>query len=125
MHRTLPLIATCLLALSIAGAGAIAQEKGPNGGLVTGKGSHRTELVVGSTELVVYLLENGRAHESTGTSLRAIIQQSGKTTTVNFVDQGGKRLVGKLAEPVGAGAIIVLTGRDHHGDAFTSRYVIK
>jgi hypothetical protein len=57
--------------------------------------------------------------------MRAVIQQTGKTTTVNLADQGGKRLVGKLAEPVAAGAIIVLSGRDHHGDVINSRYVLK
>lgn len=124
MHRPLSWIAGLILILSTAG-GALAQEKGPNGGLVAGKGSHKTELVVTATELVVYLLEDGKAHESKGTSMRAVIQQSGKTTTVNLADQGGKRLVGKLGEPVAAGAIIVLTGRDHHGDAFSSRYALK
>jgi hypothetical protein len=124
MLRSLSLIAALLLVLG-SSVTTFAQEKGPNGGLVAGKGSHKTELVVSPTELVVYLLEDGKTHESTGTSMRAVIQQSGKTTTVNLADQGGKRLVGKLAEPVGAGTIIVLTGRDHHGDVFNSRYVLK
>jgi len=124
MHRPLSWIAGFLLVLSTAG-GALAQEKGPNGGLVAGKGSHKTELVVSATELIVYLLEDGKAHESTGTKIRAVIQQSGKTTTVNLIDQEGKRLVGKLGEPVTAGAIIVLSGRDHHGDVFNTRYVLK
>ena len=124
MLRRLSLIAAAV-AFFVTAVAALAQEKGPNGGLVAGKGSHKTELVMSATELVVYLLEDGKAHESTGTSMRAVIQQSGKTTTVNLADQGGKRLVGKLAEPVAAGAIIVLTGRDHHGDVFSSRYVLK
>jgi hypothetical protein len=124
MLRPLSLIAVLLVVLSSA-VTAIAQEKGPNGGLVAGKGSHKTELVVSPTELVVYLLEDGRVHESTGTTMRAVIQQSGKTTTINLADQGGKRLVGRLAEPAKAGAIIVLSGRDHHGDALSARYVLK
>lgn len=124
MLRPLSLITTLLFLLG-SSATTLAQEKGPNGGLVAGKGSHKTELVVTPTELVVYLLEDGKVHESTGTTMRAVIQQSGKTTTVNLADQGGKRLVGKLAEPAGAGAIIVLSGRDHHGDVFNSRYVLK
>jgi hypothetical protein len=121
MSRALSLIAALLLLLGI----GIAQEKGPNGGLVAGKGSHKTELVVTPTELVVYLLEDGKVHEATGTTMRAVIQQSGKTTTVNLADHGGRRLVGKLVEPIIAGAIIVLSGRDHHGDALSARYVLK
>jgi hypothetical protein len=33
-----------------------------------------------------------------------------------------KRLVAKLAAPLGKGAIVVLTGKDHHGDAVSARY---
>jgi hypothetical protein len=102
-----------------------AQSTGPNGGMVAGKGSHQTELVVSPTELTVYLLEDGKPHESKGTNMRAVIQQSGKTTTVNFADQGGTKLVAKLAAPLEKGAVVVLTGKDHHGDQFNARHVIK
>ena len=90
-----------------------------------GSGGHQTELVVSPTELTVYLLENGKPHDSKGTNMRAVIQQSGKTATVNFVDQQGKKLVAKLPAPLDKGAIVVLTGKDHHGDQFNARYVIK
>jgi hypothetical protein len=106
-------------------AAPVLAQSGPNGGLIGGSGSHKTELVVGQTELTVYLLENGKAHESTGTSMRAVIQQSGKTTTLDFADQGGKKLVAKLPAPLDKGAIVVLSGKDHHGDRFNSRYVLK
>ena len=61
----------------------------------------------------------------TVTNMRAVIQQSGKTATVNFVDQQGKKLVAKLPAPLDKGAIVVLSGKDHHGDQFNARYVIK
>lgn len=124
MLRQFACIGGVLALLSLA-APASAQKTGPNGGLVEGKGSHQTELVVSPTELVVYLLENGKAHESKGTTMRAVIQQSGKTSTVNFVDEKGVKLVAKLAAPLASGAIVVLTGKDHHGDQFNARYVIK
>jgi hypothetical protein len=108
-----------------AAAPASAQKAGPNGGLVMGKGSHQTELLVSPTELTVYLLEDGKPHESAGASMRAVIQEAGKTTTIAFADQDGKRLVAKLAQPLGKGAIVVLTGKDHHGDQFSARYVIN
>ena len=53
------------------------------------------------------------------------MQQGGKTKTINLADQQGKRLVGKLDAPLEKGAIVVLTGKDHHGDQFNARYVIK
>ena len=112
--------------LIAASAGSLlAQSAGPNGGLVQGSGGHQTELVISPTELTVYLLENGKPHESKGTNMRAVIQQSGKTATVNFVDQQGKKLVAKLPAPLDKGAIVVLSGKDHHGDQFNARYVIK
>jgi cytochrome c-type biogenesis protein CcmE len=125
---------TRILASMLAAVGLIAstgpllaQSAGPNGGLVQGSGSrgHQTELVVRPTELTVYMLENGKPHDSKGMSMRAVIQQSGKTATVNFVDEQGKKLVAKLPAPLDKGAIVVLTGKDHHGDQFTARYVIK
>ncbi len=119
------------LAVLVAGLAILAwalpglAQSGPNGGLIGGSGSHKTELVVGQTELTVYLLEDGKAHESTGTSMRAVIQQSGKTTTIDFSDQRGKKLVAKLPAPLDKGAIVVLTGKDHHGDRFNARFVLK
>ena len=102
-----------------------AQGTGPNGGLVGGTGSHQTELVVSSTELTVYLLEHGKVHETKGASFRAVVQQGGKTTTINLIDQEGKCMIGKLTAPLEKGAIVVVTGKDHHGDRVNARYVIK
>jgi hypothetical protein len=110
----------------IASAGSLlAQGAGPNGGLVQGSGDHQTELVISPTELTVYLLEHGKPHDSKGASMRAVIQQAGKTATVNLVDHQGKKLVAKLPAPLDKGAIVVLSGKDHHGDQFNARYVIK
>ena len=111
--------------IAMLGAPSFAQGTGPNGGLVAGAGSHKTELVVSPTELVVYLLEDGKAHELKGATLRAVVQQGGKTSTVNFADKDGKRLVGKLQTPLSKGAIVVVTGKDSHGDQFNARYVIN
>jgi hypothetical protein len=93
--------------------------------MVAGKGSHKAELIVTPTELTVYLLEDGKVHDSKGTTVRAVIQQAGKTTTVNFVDQKGEKLVAKLPAPLAKGAVVVVTGKDHHGDQFNARYVIN
>jgi hypothetical protein len=92
---------------------------------VGGTGSHQVELVVSSTELTVYLLEHGKIHETKAASFRAVVQQGGKTTTINLVDQDGKRMVGKLDDPLQKGAIVVVAGKDHHGDRVNARFVIK
>ena len=114
-----------LIALLGTVAPTLAQTTGPNGGMLAGKGTHQTELVVSSTELTVYILHDGKTDDTEGVTIRAVVQESGKTTTINFVNQNGKRLVAKLAAPLGKGAIVVLTGKDHHGDQFNARYVIK
>ncbi len=114
-----------LLALAVPGLAQSGHNGGPNGGLIAGTGHHKMELVVGQTDLTVYLLEDGKPHESKGTTMRAVIQQAGKTTTLNLADQDGKRLVAKLPAPLDKGAIVVLTGKDHHGDRINARYVIK
>jgi hypothetical protein len=122
MRRLALMLATACFV--VAGA-ALAQSTGPNGGLLGGAGSHQTELVVNSTELTVYLLEDGKPHDTKGASLRAVVQQGGKTTTINLADQGGTKLVAKLLVPLDKGAIVVVTGKDSHGDQFNARYVIK
>jgi hypothetical protein len=110
----------------IATAGVLlAQERGPNGGLLGGTGAHKTELVVSPTQLTVYLIEDGKVHEADGASFRAVVQQTGKTKTINLTDEQGKRMVGKLDAPLAKGAVVVLTGKDSHGDSFNARYVIK
>jgi hypothetical protein len=104
---------------------AHAQSVGPHGGMLAGKGGHETELVVTPTEITVYIIDDGAAHSTKGVSLRAIVQQGGKTTTVPLVDMENKKLVGKLDAPITAGAIIVVTGKDDHGDVLSARYTIK
>ena len=104
---------------------ALAQKAGPNGGMVVGKAGHETELVVSPTELSVFILHDGQPDDTKGTKIKAVIQEAGKNATANFVDVGGKKMVAKLAAPLGKGAIVVVTGKDHHGDAISARYVVK
>jgi len=122
--RKLAFIAGILALLGTA-APTFAQKTGPNGGSVLGKGDHQIELVVSPTELAVYMLSDGNPHDSKGVTLRAVVQQGGKNTTINFVDDKGKRLVAKLPAPLDKGAVVVLTGKDDHGDPLNARHVIK
>ena len=120
MKAMLTLLLTLLLVLP-----AHAQKTGPNGGMLAGKGGHETELVVTPTELTLYIIDHGKAHSTKGVSVRAIVQQGGKSTTVPLVDMENTKLVGKLEAPLGAGAIVVITGKDDHGDVLSARYTIK
>ncbi len=118
-------VAAIILLLSTATPSLAQQKAGPNGGLLAGKAGHETELVVNPTELTVFLLDGGKPHSTKGASLRAVVQEAGKSTTIPMVDVGNKKLVGKLAAPLGKGAIVVLTGKDDHGDAISVRYTIN
>ena len=93
--------------------------------LLSGKAGHETKLVVSSTELAVYIFENGKAHGTKGVKIRAMVQQSGKTATVEFAPVDDTKLVAKLAESLSKGAIVVLTGKDDDGDVISARYVIN
>lgn len=116
---------TCATALLAWGHPATAQKVGPNGGLLAGKAGHETELVVSATELTVFIVDGGNAHGSKGVKLAAVVQQGGKNTTIVFKAADDKKLVAKLSEPLAKGAIVVLTGKDDHGDAISVRYVIQ
>ncbi len=113
-----------LLALSLS-ATAYAQEAGPNGGMLGGKAGHQTELVVSPSELTVYMIDGGKPHSTKGSSLKAVVQEGGKSKTVQLVDVENKKFVGKLDAPLGKGAIVVISGKDDHGDAVSVRYTIK
>jgi hypothetical protein len=93
--------------------------------LVGGSGDHQLELVVSPTELAVYVLDAGKPHESKGTTLRAVIQDAGKKTTLTLTDRKGEKLVAKLPAPLAKGAIVVITGKDDHGHALNARFVLK
>ncbi len=123
MLRT-PLILALAAVLGLA-APAWAQKTGPHGGLLSGKGSHQTELVVTATELTVYIIADGQTHETTGVTLRAVVQEGGKTSNLSFADDKGQRLVAKLPAPLPKGAIVVLSGKDDHGGSLTARHVIE
>jgi len=115
-----------LSALMLAAAQpALAQKIGPNGGLLAGKEGHQTELVVSATELAVYILDHGKVHDPKGVKIKAVLQDAGKTTSIDLVAVDGRKMVGKLSAPLAKGAIVVLTGKDDHGDVISARYVLN
>lgn len=125
MRKTSKILCGALATFLVMSTPSLAQKTGPNGGLIAGKDGHETELVVSPTEITVYLIDDGKQQKTKGATVRAVIQQAGKSITVNLTDADGTKLVGKLAAPLGAGAIVVITGKDDHGHNVSSRYVIK
>ena len=117
--------AVVCLSLAFAGSAMAQQKSVPNGGMIAGKDGHETELVVTAAELTVYILDDGKIHDTKGTNLKAIVQDGGKVTPIELKDADGKKLVGKLAAPLAKGAIVVLTGKDDHGHGISARYVIN
>jgi hypothetical protein len=124
MVRKLALTIT-MIALLGSPLPVLAQTTGPNGGMLAGKSDHQTELLVSTTELTVYLLDGGKPHDTKGVSIKGVVQQAGKNTNIAFTGQGGNRFVAKLPTPLEKGAIVVLTGRDDHGDSISARYAIN
>jgi len=122
MRKTL--IATVLLFLAAA-APALAQKAGPNGGFVYEKEGHEAEIVLSPAEIAIYLSHDGKPNKTEGFSLRVVVQQGGKTTPVTLKDDKGNRFVGSLGAPLEKGAIVVVTGKDHHGHALTARHVVR
>jgi maltose-binding protein MalE len=125
IQRLLSCLAAAAFAAVLAVSPLLAQAKGPNGGMLVGKDGHETELVVSPTELTLYLIEKGKVESAKGAVVRAVIQEGGKNTTINMAVVEGKKLVAKLAAPLGKGAIVVVTGKDDHGHAVNARYVIN
>lgn len=101
----------------------LAQAKGPNGGIISGEKGHAVELLTGSTEMTVYLLDDGKVEAPKGANVRAVIQDGSKNETVALTVDGNK-LVGKLNAPLNKGARVVVSGKDGEGHTVQGRFVI-
>lgn len=118
-----------ILALAAAASpfGTVAHEvaKGPNGGPVADSAGHHIEMVASGTELVLVLTEgDDKPLASAGTkNARAIVQDGGKTATIALQPAEPNRLVGKLAQPLGPGARVVVSATMADGHAVQARFV--
>lgn len=100
---------------------------GANGGeIVDVEGGH-IELVIGATELVVYVTDLKDAPLSTaGFTARAIIQNGAKQSVVQLAPRAPNQLVAALAAPLTKGAkIAVSTTLDTSGKPVQARFVAK
>jgi hypothetical protein len=118
-----------ILALAIAAsplaAAAHEMAKGPNGGPVVDSAGHHVELVANGSELVLFLTEtDDKPLASAGTkNARAIVQDGGKTATVQLQPAEPNKLVGALAQPLGSGARVVVSATMADGHAVQARFV--
>ena len=119
-----------LIALAAAAAlplAALAHEvaKGPNGGPVVDSSGHHVEMVAKGKDLVLYLTEEAdKPLASAGAkNARAIVQDGGKTATVQLAPAEPNKLVGTLAQPLGKGARVVVSATMADGHAVQARFV--
>lgn len=117
-----------MAALAIAGlvstASAHELSKGANGGPVVDVAGHHVEMVAKGTEFVLYLTDaTDKPLASAGTkAARAVVQDAGKTATVPLSAVDPNKLVGTLAQPLGAGARIVVSATLADGHALQARF---
>lgn len=128
-ERTLPMInrRTLIAAATLATFATTAfaqQKKGPNGGMIAGAAGHEVELVVAGPDISVYVLDDGKVSPVGKAKLRLIVQQGGKTTNHDLTTAAPNRLAVKLQEPLAAGAIVVVSGKDDHGHTVSARFTI-
>ena len=124
MKRTL----ACLgLAAALTASAALAHElaKGPNGGPVVDSAGHHVEMVAKGSELVLLLTEaDDKPLASAGTkNARAIVQDGGKTATVQLQPAEPNKLVGSLAQPLGSSARVVVSATMADGHTVQARFV--
>ena len=106
MLRMLMVAAASLIL--VAGAGA--QSRGPNGGVVVKADDHPIEFVFNDQEIVFYVGDHdGKPMSTKGLKARAVVQAGGKTTTITLSPAEPNRFLGKLAAPLGPKARVVFS----------------
>jgi hypothetical protein len=81
-------------------------------------------MVASGTELVLFLTEaDDKPLASAGVrNARAIVQDGGKTATVALQPAEPNRLIGILAQPLGAGARVVVSATMADGHTVQARF---
>lgn len=118
-----------ILALAVTGwafaASAHEVAKGPNGGPVVDSSGHHVEMVAKGSELVLFLTEADDKPLASANSknARAIVQDGGQTATIPLRPAEPNKLVGTLAQPLGAGARVVVSATMADGHTVQARFV--
>ncbi|MES2710597.1 MAG: hypothetical protein V4653_03370 [Pseudomonadota bacterium] len=109
---------------ALTAAPALAQRRGPNGGMIAGSDGHEVELVAEATGVRIYLIDHGRvAAPRAGASARLVIQEGQANRTVALT-ASGDALVGTLDTPIASGARVVVSGRLPDGHTVQGRFVM-
>lgn len=112
------------LLTGLAATPALAQRRGPNGGLLAGSAGHEVELVAEAASVRIYLLDHGRvAAPRAGASARLVIQEGEASRTVNLA-ASGDAFVATLDTPIAPGARVVISGRMPDGHTVQGRFVM-
>jgi hypothetical protein len=123
MNRRVTLTLLPILA-GLAATPAIAQRRGPNGGMLAGGEGHEVELVAEAMAIRVYLIDHGRvAPPRAGATARLVIQEGQANRTVNLA-ANGDAFVATLDTPIAAGARVVVSGRMPGGHTVQGRFVM-
>ena len=107
-------LSVALLVAAIAlGGTAQAQNKGPNGGDVVVMEGHPIEFVSQDKEIIFYITdEDGKTPVPTsGLQGRAVVQDAGKTTTINLAPAEPNKFIGQLQAPLGPKARVVFSAK--------------
>jgi hypothetical protein len=108
----------------LAAVPALAQRRGPNGGLLAGSQGHEVELVLDGNMVKLYLIDHGRvAAPRAGAQARMVIQEGQASRTVQLT-ASGDAFAGTLDAPPASGARVVVTGRMPDGHTVQARYVM-
>lgn len=119
-------LAALALSLGLA-APALAHEaeKGPNGGALIDVEGHHIELVTAPDALTFYLSDDKEAPlDAKGAQMKAIVQDSGKTTQLELIPAEPNKLTATTSAPVGSGAKVVITGSLPDGHKLQGRFVV-
>src|SRR5262245_5775971 len=104
-----------VLVFAVAALGAVAQtgKRGANGGDFVVMENHPIEFVSRGQEIVFYIFdEDGRSPVSTaGLTGRAVVQDAGKTISVNLAGAEPNKFVGELQVPLGSKARVVFAAK--------------
>src|SRR5829696_4374334 len=124
--RTLVTAFASLLAFcSLAVAGDVSG-KGPNGGRMADATNLHVEFLTKGAEIFVYTYNHdNKPVASAGMAGRLIVQERGKTRTVDLSPSEPNQLTGKLDAPLETGARVIVSLTPKNGKPMQARYTVN
>jgi hypothetical protein len=114
------------IALTVFPALAHDVAQGPHGGPIVDVKGHHVEFTTKDSAIFFYLTGDEDAPvSSAGAEGKAIIQDSGKSSTVMLTPVEPNLMTGKIETSLGAGAKVVISGKLSDGHEILARFVVK